>query len=112
MAAQRLGACSGVDRQQMLQQVSRNPIGHQRGQPRLQSAQLRRRPTVRWPTDTGHTTTAARAQEARQLQSHLAEQRRNPVRLPILYLTCPAARAAVRPKRRTTIDVLGDKLLL
>jgi hypothetical protein len=46
----------------------------------LRKVQLRRRPTVRWPTDTGRTTAAASAQEPWKLQSHLAKQRGNPVR--------------------------------
>jgi hypothetical protein len=112
MAAQCLGALPGIDRQQVLQHVSGNPKRHQRGQPRLQLVQLRRRSTVRWPTDAGRTTTAARAQEPRKLQSHLAEQCGNTVRRPILHVTCPATRPTVRPKRRMSGGLLGDKLLL
>jgi hypothetical protein len=98
--------------QQVMQHVSGNPKRHQRGQPCLQLVQLRPRPTVRWPTDTGFTTTAARAQKPRKPQSHLAEQRGDPVRLPILHMTCPATRPALWPNRRVGVGLLGDKLLL
>jgi hypothetical protein len=36
----------------------------------------------------------------------------NPVRLPILHVTCPAARSAVRSKRRMGVGLLGYDLLL
>jgi hypothetical protein len=94
-------ACPGVDRQQVLQHVSGNPKRHQRGQPSLQLVQLRGRPTARWPTETGSATTAASAQEPRKPQSHLAEQRCNPVWLP-----------AVRPNRRRGGGLIGDNLVL
>jgi len=44
--------------------------------------------------------------------SHLTEQRRNPVRLPIFHVACPATRPTIRPKRRIDGGLIGDNLLL
>ena len=67
---------------------------------------------MRWPTDTGLATTAASAQKPRMLQSHLAERRRDSVRLPVFHAACLATRPAVRPKRRMDGGLIGDNLLL
>jgi len=91
--------------QRVLLQVGRNPIRHQCRQPDLLLVQLRGRPTVRWPTDTGLAATAASAQKPWKLQPHLTEQRGKPVRLPIFHVTSPTTRSAVRPKCRMGVDL-------
>jgi hypothetical protein len=58
-------------------------------QPGLHLAQLRGQPTVRRPIDTGLATAATSAPKPRKLQSHLAEQPGNPVRLPIFHVGTP-----------------------
>ena len=59
MAAQGLGALSGLHRQKMRQHASGDTIGHQGGKMRSQLVQLRCRPTMRWPVDTSLATTTA-----------------------------------------------------
>jgi hypothetical protein len=49
VAAQRLGALTGIDRQHVWQYLSGNPKGHQGGQSGLHLVQLRGRPAVRRP---------------------------------------------------------------
>jgi hypothetical protein len=78
----------------------------------LQLVQLRPRPAVRRATDTGLGTTAASTQKPGKPNSHLAGQRRNPVRLPVLYMTIPAAGPAVRPKHRVIVGLRGNDTLL
>jgi hypothetical protein len=112
MVAQCLGAPPGVDRQQVLQQVNRDPIRHQRGQLCLQLVQLRRRPTVRWPTDTGVATTAASTRQPGKPYPDLAEQGRDPMRSPTLCVIPPAARLTVWAKHRVVVSLRGNDLLL
>jgi hypothetical protein len=112
MAVQCLRALPGVDRQQVYQYVSRNPIGHQCGKSGLQLVQLRGRPAVRWPTDTGLGTTAASTQKPGKPYPHLAEQRCNPVRPTVFHMASPAAGLAVRPQDRVIVSLCGNDILL
>src|SRR5271166_1367877 len=67
---------------------------------RSQLVQLRCRPTKQRPIDTRLTMTTADAAKPRQPHRHNTEQRRDPMKPPVLDVTSTAARRAVWPQNR------------
>src|SRR5271166_3924081 len=112
MAAQGLGALPGFHRQKMRQHASGDTIRHQGGKMRSQLVQLRCRATMRRPTDTCLAMPTADAAKPRQPHLHTTEQRRDPMKPPVLDVTSTAARRAVRPQNRMLVGLRGDHRLL
>ena len=79
---------------------------------RSQLVQLRCRPTMRRPIDARLAMTTADAAKPRQPHLHNTEQRRDPMKPPVLDVTSTAARRAVRPQNRMPVGLRGDHRLL
>src|ERR1700689_4246124 len=73
VGTQCLGAHANVRWQKMRQHVGGDTKRHQGGETGAQPIQLRRRSTMRWPSDTALDVTAADTTKPRQLHRHLAE---------------------------------------
>src|SRR5690242_19021663 len=112
MAAQRLGALSGLDRQKMLQHASRHAIRHKGGKMRSELVQLRCRPTMRWPADARLGAATASAEKPRQPHGYPAEQRLDVMKPPVLDVAFPSAGRAIRPQNRMVVGLRGNDRFL
>src|ERR1700759_810011 len=82
----------------MLQHVGGDTKGHQSGEMGTQPIQLRRRSTMRWPSDTALDVTAADATKPRQLYRHLAEWCREQMASPAVDVTPTTTRRTLWPR--------------
>src|ERR1700739_3716955 len=73
---------------------------------------LRRRSTMRWPSDTARGVTAADATEPRQLYRYLAERCREQMASPAVDVTPTTTRRTLRPPSREVSRLRGDNRLL
>src|ERR1700752_1623476 len=96
----------------MRQHVGGDTKGHQRGEMGAQPIQLRRRSTMRWPSDTTREVTAADATEPRQLYRCLAERCREQMASPAVDVTPTTTRRTLRPPSREGSRLRGDNRLL
>ena len=97
---------------EMRQHVGGDTKGHQRGEMGAQPIQLRRRSTMRWPSDTAREVTAADTTEPRQLYRHLAERCREQIASPAVDVTPTSTRRTLRPSSRKIALLRGDNCLL
>ncbi|HUB47171.1 MAG TPA: hypothetical protein VMB73_19480, partial [Acetobacteraceae bacterium] len=112
MGAQCLGAHANIRRQKMRQHVGGDTKGHQRGEMGAQPIQLRRRSTMRWPSDTALDVTAVDATKPRQRYRHLAEWCREQTASPAVDVTPTPARRTLWPPSRKISRLGGDNRLL
>ena len=112
VGAQCLGAHANVRRQKMPQHVGGDTKGHQGGEMGAQPIQLRRRSTMRWPSDTALDVTAADATKPRQLYRHLAEWCREQMASPAVDVTPTTTRRTLWPPSRKISRLRGDNRLL
>ena len=110
--AQCLGAHANIRRQKMRQHVGGDTKRHQGGEMGAQLIQLRRRSTMRWPSDTGLDVTAADATKSRQSYRHLAEWCREQMASPVVDVTPITTRRTFWPSSRKISRLRGDNRLL
>ena len=112
VGAQCLGAQANVRRQKMPQHVGGDTKRHQGGEMGAQPIQLRRRSTMRWPSDAALDVTAADATKPRQLYRHLAEWCRERMASPAVDVTPTPTRRTLWPPSRKVSGLRGDNRLL
>jgi hypothetical protein len=112
MGAQCLGAHANIRRQKMRQHLGGDAKGHQGGEVGAQPIQLRRRSTMRWPSDAALDVAAADATKPRQLCRHLAERCCEQMASPAVDVTPTATIRALRPPSREVSRLRSDNRLL
>src|SRR3984885_111605 len=112
VGAQCLGAHANIRRQKMCQHLGGDTKGHQGGEMGAQPIQLRRRSTMRWPSDTALDVTAADATKPRQLHGDLAEWCREQMASPAVDVTPTTTRRTLWPPSRKISRLRGDNRLL
>ena len=112
MGAQCLGAHANIRRQKMRQHLGGDAKGRQGGEMGAQPIQLRRRSTMRWPSDTALDVAEADATKPRQLCRHLAERCCEQMASPAVDVTPIATIRTLRPPSREVSRLRSDNRLL
>ena len=105
VGTQCLGARANVHRQKMRQHVGGHPKGHQGGEMGAQPIELRRRSTMRWPSDTALDVTAAATTKSRQVNRHLAEWCREQPASPAVDVTPTTTRRDTQAAERQDLPL-------
>ena len=112
VATQCLRAPSGLDRQKVRQKASGDAIRHQSRNMCSQLVELRRGPAIGQPADTRLAMTTVGAAKPRQPHRHRAEQRRHPMKPPVLDVTRLTTSRAIRTQNHVIVGLHGDHRLL